>query len=123
MNLPSQAGDRLHARHAGRTVAREAGEVVLMLGNNLWSEDARRLLLHLHPQEHPHGPAEIRGSPEALRRLADACLKAAGQGQSAGGVEVEMMASDGEHYGLTIRGMSDRQIDAGPLPYVRGYRE
>ena len=89
-----------------------------MIGNNLWSEKSRALLLHLLGQDVPHGIAEIRGSPAALRRLAEACEKAADAGQSQiPPIEIEMMTSDGEHYPLCIYAMSDRQMDQSPLPY------
>lgn len=90
-----------------------------MIGNNLWTADARRLLLHLLPQCTYHDPAEIRGSPEALRRLGEALLRAAGRGRQTESHEVEMMASDGEGYWITIRPMSDEQMGAGPLPYAQ----
>lgn len=82
-----------------------------MIGNNLWPDDIRKLLLHIYPQPAPHFEARIIGSADALRRLAAACLEAADRGQSADPVAVEMMPSDGEHYAITIQARSDRQMD------------
>ena len=88
------------------------------IGNNLWSEDVRALLLHVLPQPTYHADAEIRGAPEALRRFGEALIEAStlGQGEE---TRIEMMASDGEGYSIVIRPMSDRQMDSGPLPYAQ----
>lgn len=89
-----------------------------MIGNTIWDEADRQNLLHILPQAIYHGPAEIRGSPVALRRLGDALIAASEMRQTES-VTVKMMASDGEGYGVVIRPMSDEQMDAGPLPYAQ----
>jgi len=89
-----------------------------MIGNNIWTDDVRSKLLHILPQDTYHGEAEIRGSKDALLRLADALTDAAEKGQCSE-VKVEMMVSDGEGYWVIIRAMSDQQISEGPLPYAQ----
>lgn len=88
------------------------------IGTHLWDDRARKELLHLFAQQIYHGEAEIRGSRDALLRLAEAATKAASirQGEC---VEVQMMASDGECYNLVIRPMSDQQMEDGRLPYAQ----
>lgn len=89
-----------------------------MSGNTIWDEGTRQYLLHILPQATYHGPAEIRGSPSAIRRLGEALITASGCRQTEG-VNIRMMASDGECYVVVIRAMSDKQMDAGPLPYAQ----
>ena len=89
-----------------------------LIGNNLWSEEARAELLHILPQGTYHDQAEIRGSNVALRRLGEALIEASKKGQCQQ-VKVSMMAADGEGYQVVIQPMSDQQIDAGPMPYAQ----
>lgn len=90
----------------------------MMIGNNIWDDEGRSWLLHILPQSVYHGPAGIRGSPMALRRLGEALIEASEKGQCEV-VEVQMMASDGEGYTVEIRQMSDQQMEDGPLPYAQ----
>ena len=88
------------------------------IGNNLWPKEAHDQLLHVLPLAYEHGTAEIRGTPKALKRLAEALLKASELPQTEH-VDVDMMASDGEGYGVLIYPMSEQQIDDSPLPYAQ----
>ena len=86
--------------------------------NNIWTNVAQSRLLHVLPQETHHGDAEIRGSKEALLRLASALVDAAEMAQG-GEAKIEMMAADGEGYWIILRPMSDQQMNDGPLPYAQ----
>ena len=88
-----------------------------MIGNNIWAEDTRSKLLHIYGQTHHHGSARIHGSPDALRRLGNALIAASRKTQCDDAVMIEMMASDGEGYGVLIRPMSDQQMDQAEMPY------
>lgn len=75
-------------------------------------------MLHVYAQSFYHGEAIITGSPEALRRLGEAILKAS---KSAHGKEttVNMMTNDGEGYQVVIRPDSQQAFDKAPLPYAQ----
>jgi hypothetical protein len=89
-----------------------------VIGNNIWPQGVRKNLLHILPQESYHDSAFIQGSPEALRRLGNALIKASEMKQ--GDIcEVEMMAADGECYAVEISPMSDQQMSTISLPYAR----
>jgi hypothetical protein len=88
-----------------------------MIGNIIWTPEFRAKLLHILPQVAWHQPAQIRGSPEALVRLALALMRASKMKQGEH-TAVDMLAADGESYDVIIHPMSDEQMDAGPLPYA-----
>jgi hypothetical protein len=79
-----------------------------------WPPEALPKLLHVYAQGHPHGAAEIIGTPEALMRLSQCLYAVAVSGNDKG---VEMMVRDGEHYPLMCRAATAAQIDSEPLPY------
>ena len=76
-------------------------------------------MLHIFPQPTYHASARICGSQEAIRRLGEALISASKTSQGESPFEIEMMASDGEGYMVSIQTMSDQQMDAGPRPYAQ----
>jgi hypothetical protein len=82
--------------------------------NPIWPSAAVEKLLHVYPSELHHHPVQIAGTPDALRRLSEALLRAC---ESAEVVKVEMMANDGEGYQVEIARATEQQMDEMPAHY------
>ena len=84
--------------------------------NPIWPSAAVEKLLHVYPSELQHHPVQIAGTPDALRRLSEALLRAC---ESAEVVKVEMMANDGEGYYVVITRRNEHEMDAFPAHYAQ----
>lgn len=70
--------------------------------------------LHIYGQHFQHDGAKIIGTKDSLRALRDALDAAISDGTT----EVEMIAADGDGYGLRIERTNRTGLDHAPLPYI-----
>ena len=84
--------------------------------NPIWPSAALEKLLHVYTSVLQHHPVQIVGTPDALRRLSEALLRAC---ESAEVVKVEMMANDGEGYQVEITQRDEHEMDAFPPHYAQ----
>lgn len=84
----------------------------------IWPAAVLPKLLLIYGQKWEHEDAQIYGTPEALRRLGEACIAASEkpEGQT---VSVEMMATDGEGYAVSITPRQEHGMNLLPDHYCQ----
>ena len=84
----------------------------------IWPDAILPKLLLVYGQGWEHGDAQIHGTSDALRRLGEACIVASGKPEGHS-VSVDMMATDGEGYSVSITTRQEHGMARLPSHYCQ----